>query len=374
MKIVSIIICLFLGIICTAQTTVTPNILDTPRVKSKHLPDIKTVKKKRNEDAPGISSKQLQEIKTMNYFLDTLPKRTNIVIKENVITRYEIRTIKGRITDPVGNPVRGAYIKIKGTTKGITTDGNGNFTLGIDKYDKLNVIITGYADFELSPDQTNITINGFTVQSQQTITNGITNSTKETNLNIFPVPYPVPSALYVLNSASILNARYFSEVDAVLKAGLDKCNYDERSYYYIPHGFALVTQMEQINSGGTSLDPPDRWNSKIANDINNPWDYIKALFTTTKGYYRVLVFLFTDINLSSNNDLATESDARKWLNNGFSDLPIELKNKTFTNNYRCTLLVYHYEKLPGSEAKMLIPSDLSGRKHFINSTLANYIR
>lgn len=360
--------------ICTAQITVTPNILDTSRVKSKPLPQIETVEKKLNEDSLRISSTQLEKVQTRDYYLDTVPRRTNMKINERIVTYHEIRTISGRITKPDGNPVMGGYIKIKGTTKGTATDANGNFSMSIDKFDKLSVAITGYADFELSPDQSNTTVNGFNVQSKQTIVNGSTTNTREINLNIFPVPYPVPSAVYVLNATSISSVRYFSQVDSILKAGLDKCSYDERSYYYIPHGFALVTQMEQINSAGSSLDPPDRWDSRIANNINNPWDYIKALFTTSKGYYRVLVFLFTDINLRSNNDFASESDAKKWLNNGFSDLPNELKNTTFTNKYRCTLLVYHYEKQPGSEAKMLTPSDLSGKKHFINSALVNYIK
>jgi len=308
------------------------------------------------------------------FYRDTVPRRTVMIINETVKNIVETRTVSGQIKDPNGRPVAFATIKIKGKNIGRSTDQNGNFSIPIDKNDKLSVSIVGYSDIELDPNQTNITVNGFNIQSKQSVFNSIQNSTKESALNIFPIPYPVPSATYSIQSNSIPQARYFYQVDSILRAGLDGCRYDERRYYYIPHGFALVTQMEQINKEGSSLDPPDRWSAKIANDLNNPWDYFKALFSTPKGFYRVLIFLYTDIDLSSNGNFISEEEARKWLNNGFNSLPNEIKYSTATNNHSCTLLVYHYEKKPGIDGEMLVPSGLSGRIHFLNSNLSNYIR
>ena len=41
----------------------------------------------------------------------------------------EFNTVSGKVTDSLGAPVQAVTIRIKGTTKGITTDENGNYTL-----------------------------------------------------------------------------------------------------------------------------------------------------------------------------------------------------------------------------------------------------
>ena len=58
--------------------------------------------------------------------------------------------IRGRITDAEGNPLNGATIKLKGTERGTTTDGNGNFTLQIpDEGGVLVVSFIGYQTQEI---------------------------------------------------------------------------------------------------------------------------------------------------------------------------------------------------------------------------------
>jgi TonB-linked SusC/RagA family outer membrane protein len=52
------------------------------------------------------------------------------------------RTIKGRVVDENGNPVSGANVLVKGTTKGVQTDKNGNFSI--------TVAGTGNADLTIS--------------------------------------------------------------------------------------------------------------------------------------------------------------------------------------------------------------------------------
>jgi len=60
-----------------------------------------------------------------------------IVIRKNpayAVSNPErvIQTIKGKITDEKGQPLPGASIKIKGTSKGVMTDADGNYSLDVD--------------------------------------------------------------------------------------------------------------------------------------------------------------------------------------------------------------------------------------------------
>lgn len=58
--------------------------------------------------------------------------------------------VKGRISDPNGNPIAGASVILKGTSRGVTTDTNGNFTIEVssDK-DVLICSFLGYSPVEL---------------------------------------------------------------------------------------------------------------------------------------------------------------------------------------------------------------------------------
>lgn len=58
-------------------------------------------------------------------------------------------TIRGRVLDEKGEPIEGATATIKGSNKGTTTNGNGNFELNADKGDVLVVTYIGYVSKEI---------------------------------------------------------------------------------------------------------------------------------------------------------------------------------------------------------------------------------
>ncbi|MDB5229977.1 MAG: hypothetical protein JWN76_782 [Chitinophagaceae bacterium] len=65
----------------------------------------------------------------------------------------QTRTVSGRITDDRGNGVPAASVTVKGTTRGTTTDANGNFTLTVPANTRsLSVSSVGFANQEINID------------------------------------------------------------------------------------------------------------------------------------------------------------------------------------------------------------------------------
>jgi len=195
--------------------------------------------------------------------------------------------------------------------------------------------------------------------------------TQTGSLKIFPLPYPTPSGVYSLDQDIFSQLHTLSEADNLFKSALNNCRYDERRYYYAPHGFALVTAMEQTSESGASLDPPARWSAVVAEEFNSPLDYLKALFTVPEGYFRVFVFLVTDVDPSASGRSIAEDEARKWLGLGYTKLPDELMNLPLTPSHSYNLLVYQYKKEPGTRGEQV--QQLTAREHFQRSHLELFL-
>ncbi len=81
-----------------------------------------------------------------------------IVVLENEILRKDI-TVTGKVSDASGNPLPGASVTIKGTSKGVTTDANGDYTISVPEKGTLVISSVGYTTQEISiNDQTKIDI------------------------------------------------------------------------------------------------------------------------------------------------------------------------------------------------------------------------
>ncbi|MBP5717116.1 MAG: carboxypeptidase-like regulatory domain-containing protein, partial [Bacteroidales bacterium] len=59
----------------------------------------------------------------------------------------QTKTVSGTIVDDFGEPIAGANVVIVGTTTGVTTDADGNFTIkDVPTNAKLRVSFLGYAE------------------------------------------------------------------------------------------------------------------------------------------------------------------------------------------------------------------------------------
>lgn len=161
-----------------------------------------------------------------------------------------------------------------------------------------------------------------------------------------------------------------ADADAVLTNALDQAGYTDRSYYRVPGGYALATRLEHIQDDGRPLDASRRW------DINperssgfSLTDYLRALFATDPGLYRVIVFVLRDGEVVPQGARPTADTAEAWVLNGGSALPAEVGSQPFDTRITCTALIYEFEKPPAGEATLHRPGHITARQHLESSRL-----
>jgi hypothetical protein len=152
---------------------------------------------------------------------------------------------------------------------------------------------------------------------------------------------------------------------------LNSCGYVEKTYYSVPKGFAIVTRLEQIDSDGVSQKTPARWATEIQPlQKFSLKTYIKALFGARVGYYRIIVFIFTPYPFSQQEVEVDSQEAQTWLSSGLNVLPQALGQKEYSQDYKCTALIYEFEQ-HGTEAppEIKIPGRLTGKTHLVKANI-----
>ena len=166
------------------------------------------------------------------------------------------------------------------------------------------------------------------------------------------------------------------DVDKLLMDALSKAGQVERSYFSVPGGFALVTRLEQINPDGSPMAGADRWVTTAGPLRKFTLDaYIKALFGSAPGYFRVIVFTVTDQPFSATGKAITEGEAIGWLDDGFDHLPQEIAVLPYTATHVCNALIYEFETDGGPNAPTVIrPSRLGGLVHLQKLGILQYLQ
>jgi hypothetical protein len=192
----------------------------------------------------------------------------------------------------------------------------------------------------------------------------------------FPWPPPNPSSTATL-SLGRLGQRAgegitLGDVNDRLKEALDADGYDDRGYYSIPEGFALVTRMEQIQADGSPKPPPTRWVTEIGpmGGSFSLGDYLKALFGAPKGYYRLFVFFVTSQPVSPGGTGVPKGTAEIWQSAGASSLPSDIAKQEYTRDFTCTVYIYQFEQTGiGEDAQQNVPSTITGKQHLQKANL-----
>lgn len=70
----------------------------------------------------------------------------------------QLRTVHGIVSDPTGETVIGANVKVEGTTRGTITDMDGKFSIEASSKDKLIISFIGYQNTTVTASGTNLTI------------------------------------------------------------------------------------------------------------------------------------------------------------------------------------------------------------------------
>lgn len=141
-------------------------------------------------------------------------------------------------------------------------------------------------------------------------------------------------------------------------------HYEQRSYYAVPRGFALATQLEQIQADGTPMPGADRW--KIGTpSVNNLSlaSFIKALAKAPAGNYRAIVFVVTDAPWVQSTTAPSDDKIKGWAGGGAHTLPASIGALPYGDDYRARALIYEFKKGKSGPAKTLLPSAVSGETH-----------
>jgi hypothetical protein len=188
----------------------------------------------------------------------------------------------------------------------------------------------------------------------------------------FPLPAPKASAEQVLPDSVFGSGAgaTLGDMDRVLSAALDATGYGDRSYLWVPDGFAIVTRMEQIYSNGRPK-PPRFATNPIPLRRFSLDDYLRALFTADPGYYRVIVFVVTPHPVSQASQAPSAGDMDAFVRGGASALPEQIAVKPRPPYIKCTALVYEFEntKITKDTPATWISGDISGKTHLVKAGL-----
>jgi TonB-linked SusC/RagA family outer membrane protein len=96
---------------------------------------------------------------------------------------YAQETVTGKVTDPLGNPLVGATVKIRSSSIGTSTDAGGNFSLRVpNKKVKLVVSYVGYGEMTVDADgNLNVQLTEDNSKLSEVVVTGLASSIKKSN-------------------------------------------------------------------------------------------------------------------------------------------------------------------------------------------------
>lgn len=188
----------------------------------------------------------------------------------------------------------------------------------------------------------------------------------------FPWPPPKASAWAVIPNELITiigqPSPTLAAVSQQLERALDSAAYHQRSFFKLPNGFAMVTQLEKINSDGTPITE-QRWLSADSSAGFSLEGYLRRLLYADPGRYRLVVFAVTDIPFSTSGEAMTARDASRMVSKGVNILPQTISTDLYSPQHRCTALVYEFRKTTAPQPELVAPSPLPGRDHLVKARM-----
>lgn len=195
-----------------------------------------------------------------------------------------------------------------------------------------------------------------------------------TNIPTFKFPPDKASAEAKLDR-HFTRCKTLYDADALLRKALDANSYYSRKYFCVPGGFALVTRMEQFEERtGASKREDLRWKTKPVRDEEfSVTGYLRSLFTTQPGYFRVFVFIVTAEAFNTANTVPSKGVCGGWLDEGLNKLPKPIGDIKFVqNDTNVTTLIYEFKvKDTNSAGTLSTPSNLEGMQHLRGSKIIN---
>lgn len=182
-------------------------------------------------------------------------------------------------------------------------------------------------------------------------------STGDTKIKYFPIdPAPKASDVHPIDKKFFANAKSNEDFNQILIRALDANKYYRKTYYPAKGGFALVTQLEQINADGSSKNESNRWVTDIIIKMDefSLSEYFKILFSATPGYYRCIVFIVSTENITFSDREISQDDIESFLSEGWIEkLPMEIGSNG-NPNASVTALIYQFKKNTNTDEPVFV--------------------
>ena len=191
----------------------------------------------------------------------------------------------------------------------------------------------------------------------------------------FPWPPPPWSTRLKLDRALLVAAQPAptnGSVAARMEQALAANGYTQVSYYAVPDGFAMVTQIERIQPNAASA-AVQRWSTQIDPVSLIPFNldaYVKALLGKNGDSFRVIVFTFTPAPFTSGGRPISAGEAMAWVEKGATALPAALAAQAYGSDTVCTALVYEF-RISSLGPSLRRPSVLDGMQHLRAAGILN---
>jgi len=192
------------------------------------------------------------------------------------------------------------------------------------------------------------------------------------HLPYFPWPPPQLYQNQTLTEQLYLGSRTLGEVNIRLRQALQANGYEQRSYFQVPGGFALVTQLEQFKTDGAPKTGPNRWKDyPVQENFEGVWDYLKSLVMSTPGNFRLFVFVVTDQPYGQSSKRVGKQEAVAWLSSGLNKLPPQIANMPLNPQHYLDVLVYEFEAQQGTKVcTQKWPAILNAKTHLQKTGIA----
>lgn len=193
----------------------------------------------------------------------------------------------------------------------------------------------------------------------------------------FPWPPPPYSTRLRLDRALLVAAQPTptnGSVAARMEQALAANGYTQISYYAVPDGFAMVTQVERIEPDAASA-AVQRWSTQIDPVSLIPFNldaYLKALLGKNGDSFRVIVFAFTPTPFTVGGRPVPPGEAMAWVDKGATALPAALAAQAYGADTVCTALVYEF-RISSLGAALQRPSAFDGRQHLRAAGILNIL-
>lgn len=161
-----------------------------------------------------------------------------------------------------------------------------------------------------------------------------------------------------------------ADVGKSLEAALGRHGF-RYSYFYVPLGFALVTDIEQIADDGSTLEGEQRYSKfpAIASAGFSVAEYFNLLVRAPVGKYRGIVFVVAGLPGSTIEMHFARDDYASLSRLGNHALPAFYYGVPFSHDYEVEAYIYVFQGRGDSQAWALDQSALTGEAHLEKAKL-----